>query len=27
VTEVKTAFQLNQALFTELGQHLPSYAR
>jgi heme oxygenase len=27
VTEVKTAFQLNQALFVELGAHLPSYAR
>lgn len=27
VTEVKTAFRLNQALFTELGQHLESYAR
>ena len=27
VTEVKTAFQLNQALFVELGQHLASYAR
>jgi len=27
VTEVKKAFQLNQALFAELGEHLPSYAR
>ncbi|GAA4693604.1 biliverdin-producing heme oxygenase [Nocardioides conyzicola] len=27
VTEVRTAFQLNQALFAELGRHLPSYAR
>jgi heme oxygenase len=27
VTEVKTAFQLNQALFVELGQHLEAYAR
>jgi heme oxygenase (biliverdin-producing, ferredoxin) len=27
VAEVKTAFQLNQALFAELGQHLESYAR
>jgi heme oxygenase len=27
VTEVKTAFQLNQALFAELGQNLEAYAR
>jgi heme oxygenase (biliverdin-producing, ferredoxin) len=27
VTEVKTAFQLNQALFVELGKNLASYAR
>jgi heme oxygenase len=27
VTEVKTAFQLNQALFVELGKNLESYAR
>ncbi|GAA4734957.1 biliverdin-producing heme oxygenase [Nocardioides endophyticus] len=27
VTEVKTAFQLNQALFVELGQNLEAYAR
>jgi len=27
VTEVKTAFQLNQALFVELGHHLEAYAR
>ena len=27
VTEVKKAFQLNQALFAELGTRLPSYAR
>ena len=27
VTEVKTAFQLNQALFVELGHNLEAYAR
>ena len=27
VTEVKTAFQLNQALFAELGENLEAYAR
>jgi heme oxygenase (biliverdin-producing, ferredoxin) len=27
VDEVKVAFRLNQALFAELGEHLPTYAR
>jgi heme oxygenase len=27
VSEVKTAFRLNQALFAELGERLPAYAR
>jgi heme oxygenase (biliverdin-producing, ferredoxin) len=27
VSEVKTAFRLNQALFAELGERLPTYAR